>query len=326
MFEMELEPILHGFINFLPYSKHLAGIVRKRFRQRAGEESYWNRAVSARYCYGLWLKHATLLHQAGMPFPDSVAEIGPGDSLGLGVTALLSGVRNYHAYDAERFARPAHDAGWVDDIAAMLRHREPRPVKGWPDFDACLDAGLFPSGVLTPALLEDALTDTRIEEIRQSLAAVSPGSAGRIRYCAPWDPSSVPRREYDLIVSHSVLEYLKDPRDQFRAFATMLKPGGWMSHQIDLSSLGITRRWNGHLAYSDRLWKIASERLSHRPNRLLPQDYLDALRDTGFELVWSDRACRHDGLRRDHLATRFGQAADDEVNCAALFLIARMPA
>jgi hypothetical protein len=50
------------------------------------------------------VKHLALLESAGMLFPESMTEIGPGDSLGLGITALLSGVRTYHAYDTDAFA------------------------------------------------------------------------------------------------------------------------------------------------------------------------------------------------------------------------------
>jgi hypothetical protein len=38
-------------------------------------------------------------------------------------------------------------------------HTAPRPSKGWPDFDACLDRNLFPAHILTDALLEKTLVD-----------------------------------------------------------------------------------------------------------------------------------------------------------------------
>src|SRR5262245_29431558 len=60
----------------------------------------------ASYCYGLWVKHMTLLHAHGYHegVPRRVAEIGPGDSLGVGVAALLTGSSEYHALDVAPYS------------------------------------------------------------------------------------------------------------------------------------------------------------------------------------------------------------------------------
>ena len=48
--------------------------------------------VSARYCYGVWLRHMKMAREAGLDTnPRVVAELGPGDSLGIGLAALLAG-------------------------------------------------------------------------------------------------------------------------------------------------------------------------------------------------------------------------------------------
>ena len=44
------------------------------------------------YCYSVWLRHLTIITKAVPNFaPKVVVELGPGDSLGLGCAALLSG-------------------------------------------------------------------------------------------------------------------------------------------------------------------------------------------------------------------------------------------
>jgi hypothetical protein len=61
--------------------------------------------VSARYCYSVWLRHLCMLHAHGLPMTfETVVEFGPGDSLGTGLAALLSGADRYITLDAVRYA------------------------------------------------------------------------------------------------------------------------------------------------------------------------------------------------------------------------------
>ena len=62
---------------------------------------------SARYCYSVWLRHLVLLHASGRMrhrVPRVVAELGPGDSIGIGIAALLSGAEKYYAFDVVRYS------------------------------------------------------------------------------------------------------------------------------------------------------------------------------------------------------------------------------
>ena len=48
--------------------------------------------TTAAYCYSVWLRHLSIITKAVPNFaPKVVVELGPGDSLGLGCAALLSG-------------------------------------------------------------------------------------------------------------------------------------------------------------------------------------------------------------------------------------------
>src|SRR5215467_13821096 len=47
---------------------------------------------SARYCYSVWFRHLINLDSCGFKIKGArVAELGPGDSIGVGLAALLSG-------------------------------------------------------------------------------------------------------------------------------------------------------------------------------------------------------------------------------------------
>ena len=78
----KLRPFLVGAATFVPGVRGLLVSAKEAFGLGG--------AVSARYCYSVWLRHVVLLAQNGLwKYPKSVAELGPGDSLGVGFCALL---------------------------------------------------------------------------------------------------------------------------------------------------------------------------------------------------------------------------------------------
>lgn len=88
---MAIKPILLGLATFLP--------IARRFTNRGSGGT-----DSARYCYCVWLRHLVSLEAAGLgaAWP-VVAELGPGDSLGTGIAALLCGVEQYYAFDVKPY-------------------------------------------------------------------------------------------------------------------------------------------------------------------------------------------------------------------------------
>src|SRR5262249_45287584 len=87
-----LRPILAGLATYVPGVYHLRP-------KRTGGTS------SAEYCYGVWIKHLTLARHHGLArIPHTIAELGPGDSLGVGLAALLSGVDRYYSFDVVRYS------------------------------------------------------------------------------------------------------------------------------------------------------------------------------------------------------------------------------
>src|SRR5438128_2334723 len=62
---------------------------------------------AASYCYSVYLRHLVLAYGSGLPTAHNVvAELGPGNSLGVGLCALLTGANRYLALDAMRHVRP----------------------------------------------------------------------------------------------------------------------------------------------------------------------------------------------------------------------------
>src|ERR1700733_11905341 len=78
---------------------------------------------SARYCYSVWMRHLILglAHRQTPRLPAIAAELGPGDSIGIGLAALLSGVERYYALDLVRYTDLRKNLGIFDELVALFR-------------------------------------------------------------------------------------------------------------------------------------------------------------------------------------------------------------
>lgn len=283
---------------------------------------------SASYAYCVWMKHLTLLWRNGLQsMPDTVAELGPGDSLGVGLAALLCGARCYYALDVQEYANPAANLQMLDQLVELFRARAPRPARGWPDFDAYLDERLFPSHILTDELLSASLAASRIARIREAIA--NPGrhdNAICVKYIVPWSDAGVLLKgSVDVLLSHSVLEHVVDLESTYRALALWLKPGGLMSHQIDFDSHGITTAWNGYRAYSEAFWRILLGKRLYMINREPLSTHIRLLRANGLDVTCLMKAMRSDGIARSRLASRWQALTDEDLHCSGTFVQARTP-
>lgn len=257
--------------------------------------------------------------------PNTVAELGPGDSLGTGLAALLSGANHYYALDVVHYANTPRNLMIFDQLVSLFQRRAGRPSKGWPDYDQHLDQNMFPSHILTPSVLESALAPDRIAAIRSALMHPSLDTDRiTIRYMVPWNETSVIRQgTVDLVFSHVVLEQVVNLEETYRACATWLKPGGWMSHQIDLTCYDQGKLWNDHWTYPDWIWKIVTGRRSFYLNRQPCSQHIQLLRASGFEIACHLNATRIDGIKRSQLALRWNGLSEDDFTCAATFIQAR---
>lgn len=311
--EMRLAPVVKGLLTFVPGVRDILP------SKSPGHTD------SAVYCYSVWMKHLTLLNAYGFSgVPETLAELGPGESIGVGLAALLSGTNHYVGLDVVAHSAPERNARIFDHLIELFAKRAPRPDKGWPDFDRYLDERLFPSHILTPQALEASLAPERLTAIRAALHGSRVAHGVSAVYKAPWsDPSVIVERSIDVAISHSVLEHVVDLAGTYRALYRWLKPGGWMSHQIDLRSHGLTKRWNGFRACPEPLWQMALGRRSYMLNRHPASVHLRFIEDAGFEIVAHLKAYRHDGITRAELAPRWADISEDDLNCSGLYVVAR---
>jgi hypothetical protein len=279
---------------------------------------------SARYCYSVWLRH--LVHNAKFgftPVGKSIAELGPGDSLGIGLSALLCGADYYLALDAVSDARTETNLVVFEDLVDLFRKRTPIPDDSeFPNVHPRLTDYSFPEDLLPNALLEDALSTRRLDELRQDLRRFE----RRVRYVPGWASHGVAQQQsVDLIISQAVLEHVDDIRATYEAMHYWLKAGGVMSHQVDFKCHETSNVWNGHLQYSQTVWTVMRGRLPYLLNRGVYSDHLRALESTGFRFLAADCVRRHDGLARNQLARQFQRISDDDLTVSGAFLQASKP-
>ena len=314
-YQMKIRPVIKGLLTFIPGMQ--------RILQRKGTTGGTN---SAYYCYGVWLKHLTLLWENGMrSIPNTIAELGPGDSLGTGLAAMLCGVNNYYALDVVSFANIEANLRIFDELVALFESRAKSPIKGWPKIAQYLDDNLFPSHILNDELLKASLSEKRISAIRNALKNPEHQNEGvTIKYMVPWSDDSIIEKEtVDVILSQVVLEYVEDLENTYRALHLWLKPKGMMTHQIPFSSEGITEIWNGHRAYSEFLWKIIKGKRTCTLNRQPPSVHVDLIMKNGFKITRLLKKYRTDGILRSDLSNYWKNITDDDLTCEGAFIQAQ---
>jgi SAM-dependent methyltransferase len=281
-------------------------------------------STSARYCYSVWLRHLVTLRHSGLPPTfDTVVELGPGDSLGLGLAALLCGAGRYLALDVVRYAECARNLQVFDELVALFSSRADIPDQTeFPRIQPALGSYAFPAGILTSERLGASLKPARLEAIRSSISRLSEHEAevGMLSYHVPWHASSVASGSADLVLSQSVLEYSPDLRAVYIEMARWLRPGGVMSHEIDFKSLGLTREWNGHWACPDRLWRVAVGNRRHRPNREPCSTHVELAQAAGCRVVSIERTRRPSDITRAQLTRRFQRITDDDLTTSSALI------
>lgn len=278
---------------------------------------------SARYCYSVWLRHLIRLHENALPTSfASVAELGPGDSIGIGLAAVLSGTDRYIALDVKAHANPETNLRIFDELVALFRARAPLPDDAeFPLMQPKLPRYDFPDHLLSDPWLSVSLAEPRLSCIRDAIR----GQRGPIdiSYVAPWyEPSVVEEDSVEFLFSQAVLEHVDDLDTAYAAMQRSLKPGGIMSHSIDFSSHNVTRTWNGHWTLSDRAWRLVRGDRPYLINREPLSRHLALLQEYGFDVVKVES--RRDAVSRSfRRASRFRSISDDDVRTRGAFVVAR---
>jgi len=256
--------------------------------------------------------------------PEAVTELGPGDSLGIGLASMISGVNKYYAFDVVEYASNKENIKIFDELVDLFRKREKIPDETeFPQVKPYLESCEFPNHILTDERLDEALKEDRIESIRNALLNLGGGSSNDIQilYCVPWFDSSVVKEEsIDMIYSQAVLEHVDDLPHTYEVLHRWLKPGGFMSHEIDFKCHGTAREWNGHLAYSDFEWRLIRGKRQFLLNRQPCSTYIHLLQKFGFKVLCEIKTKEASGIQRKRLASRFKKISDEDLTTSSVFI------
>ena len=302
---MKRRPLLEGLRTFLP-----------GWRYRTGTGG----SGSASYCYSVWLRHLCMAYQNGLyPNPPVIAELGPGDSLGIGLAALISGCEKYYALDLVKHAAPEKNLAIFDELVNLFKRKAPIPGnEELPHVEPKLDDYRFPADLLDEARMREALAPERLMRIRSSIMNLGQDNPV-IQYKVPWYSCSAPERgSVDMIFSQAVLEHVDNLETSYQAMNAWLKPSGYFSHTIDFRCHETAAEWNGHWAYSDFTWRLIRGRRPYLLNREPHSTHIHMMAEAGFAIVCDKRIYAPAQLRRSQLARKFRNISDEDlVTCVA---------
>lgn len=282
--------------------------------------SHTGGTTDSRYCYSTWLRHLILLNKYKKDIPSIVAELGPGDSLGTGIAALLCGCEKYIGLDVFTYGNAAHNVKIFDELVVLFNNKTPLPDdKEYPKAIPNLDNYDFPAHILTEEILTRSMTAERLAAIRKELSSPAPSNIF-VNYFIPWQVADIKNESIDFVFSQSVLQYV-DMDLIYPAINKWLQPKGMMVHVIDFSSLGSSGVWNGHWAYSSLEWKLFSIGKKILLNRSYVALHKAYLVKYNFNLLNIIIYKKKEGFHQKQLAKEFRHLSNDDVETHAAYML-----
>ena len=278
---------------------------------------------TARYCYSIWLRHLVLAHKNGLnTSPKSVAEIGPGDSIGMALCALLTGVEEYTIFDSQKNIDKNINYKILDELVILFENMEDIPNDNeFPKINPKLHNYNFPKEILSKSHLKRLLSNVRIQKIRKYIDSFNTNNS-KIKYVFNFDKKI--SSKFDLFISQAVLEHIDNLDEFFIFMRNALKENGYVSHQIDLKSHNIASTWDGHWKYSKMFWEILRGNRLWFINRYTYSEYIKLFDKNRFRTVFIDRNIKIPSFNKSKLAKEFKDMSDIDRQTSGFFIQAEI--
>jgi len=260
--------------------------------------------------------------------PNVIAELGPGNSLGMGLAGLITGATKYYAFDINKYSTIERNMEIFNELVKLFKKREDIPGEiEFPKVKPFLSSYKFPRHILSDTYLDACLKPSRIRAIKEAILNIDNLAYKGpilIKYFAPWYGSGILEKEsVDMIYSQTVLDYVEDLDRTYKTLYHWQKSGGYMSHQIDFKCLGKAVDWNGHWAYSDFVWKLIRGKKSVVINRAPCQTHINLQKKHGFEVLSVIRIQNTTGIERNQLSIRFKNISDEDLITSGAHIFSR---
>lgn len=304
--------LLFGIFTFLPGIYYL----RKMSTGSGG-------SFSSNYCYAVWFRHISKIYEKTGKFNfNTVAEIGPGDSLGLGILALILGSKKYYAFDTVKFANIDRNLKIFYELVQMLHNKMAIPDENiFPRVNPTLHKYNFPINIYTEGYLKKCLNKKRLQKIKNSI--IRPKSRkSLIVYKNCWkdfNNSSI-KGNIDLVISQATLEHVDNLSITYKSMGLWIKKNGIMSHSIDFKSHGYTKNWDGHWELSSFYWKLLRGGRPYFINRAPYSHHIAMLKKNNFSLKYNENIFLKSNIKKIKAPYNFTKT-DLNISCSYIIAI-----
>lgn len=254
---------------------------------------------------------------------NNVVELGPGDSLGIGLSALLASAKKYIAVDVVKYANVESNLKILDKLVTLFSACSRIPdSKEFPKVKPFLDNYDFPKWLSCP---DKSDLNQRAKNIAHTLLYPDAPEPIISYYSPETAENHIADNSVDFIFSQAVLEHVDKLEWVYGNCYKWLVPGGIMSHQIDFKSHGMSLEWNGHWTYSSFLWRMIKGRRPYLINRQPCSTHMRLMREAGFEILSIERHRRTSRLKPAQLSHDFYHLDADDLTTAGVYVIAKKP-
>jgi hypothetical protein len=272
---MKYKPVFRGLISYFP------GLLQF-LKKKLGNRKYGG-TDSARYCYSIWMRHLIYLNENFNKVSfKCVSEIGPGDSLGMGLMALITGAEKYYAFELKKYIAAQKNIQIFDELVKLFKKKEDIPGDDeFPMIQPKLTSYKFPDFIFKNNF-DELIEEKRLDRIKKAIEDEQCEEI-EIKYIIPWNKKYQSIKcKIDLLFSQAVMEHILDLDNAYKIIYDVLTPGGVISHEIDFSSHETHEKWNGHLNYSDFFWKIIMHGRPYDINRLPYSKHIEYINKHNF--------------------------------------------
>ena len=253
-----IKSLIKGILTFIPGFSPIL-----RLRKIKSEHS----CSDAFFCYNLWLRIMVNLHEKGFgEHLSRVGEIGNGRSFGVGLCALLSGSKEYFAFEIDNTFDPELNIKLLDELLVLFRMRT--PISEQPRINIGVNSLEYPDQIIKPKYLDSYF----VEEIRKDILH-RPGEI--LHLVSDWQNHS--SLGLDLIFSRAVMEHVADPSAVYQSAVFHLVEEGIMIHDIELHSHGVTTIPDRHYDIPDCFWRIIFGKREYFLNRWNLSDHIEKI-------------------------------------------------